>query len=117
MPDSDTNSNSPYPTENELALMADGLLITKLKRTETNILPTYHQWQTVWGDNLIFRKAGSNNKLEFRAIAISYPMYWVDLSTSKFVDYRGYVCGLDIVATGGVKMYLATDIEWINIRS
>ncbi len=104
-----------FPNEEERGLIAEGVLITKVKYNNSNIQPIYHKWKDIWSDNKEFTVKGSNSKYTIRAIAVTIPMYFLDDPSVKEWTYRGYVSGLaqNEYKSGDVQIFPLSEISWL----
>ena len=112
--DQDLNLGSDIPTPEELPLIAKGVFISKLKKSDDHILPTYHKWRDVWQDNLCFTVERLNEEVVWRAMSISMPMYFLDEEAKTEVTHRAYVYGVFLKEQqlGQGQVFPLAEIKW-----
>ena len=109
-------SDQRFPTQEELKLISNDIVITKLKYTDENIQPSYHKWRDIWDEGLLFTGKGLNQDYKFRAVAITLPMYFLDGYREKELNFRGYVAGLlqsDKDKSGDIQIFPIKEIKWV----
>jgi hypothetical protein len=106
-------NDSRFPDSEERNLIANGVLITKVIHSPTDIRPIYHRWRDVWEDKLMFAVVDMNPNMHWRAVAITLPMYHLDDAQKKEFLYRGYVVGLDTQNFGDIQIFPVREIRWL----
>ncbi|HET6890079.1 MAG TPA: hypothetical protein VFH31_03175 [Pyrinomonadaceae bacterium] len=104
-----------FPTEAELNLIAQDVLITKVKYNDQNIQPVYHKWKDIWADEKLFKVNNKDPSYRIRAIAVTLPMYFLDDPNLQEWAYRGYVAGLadSQYNDGNVQILPLSEISWL----
>lgn len=107
--------DSRLPTSEELNLIANDVLITKVKYNDQNIQPAYHKWKDIWAEEKKFKVKNANPDYLIRAIAVTLPMYFLDDPNIQEWTYRGYVAGLADTKykDGNVQIFPLSEISWV----
>ena len=109
--------HEPSPDEVELFTGTDIVIIRAIKHNPPNQPRTttdYIRWRDVWDEAIYFRKKGSNNKLVWRAMALSMPAFHAH--TMGTVDFQnmGFIVGIDmrIGHTPYQQVFEMSEVQW-----